>query len=123
MFLGVVILPILPLGFSFGIELTFPVSEAMSIGIMALASNVISFGVTYAATYLTEEFDGTSGSLASIGLLSGMMLFAVIMCIFIKEDLRRLNAGTNLVTSMFSFATMGAVVQPAFGKSRRSTMK
>ena len=35
---GIVILPIIPLGYSFSIELTYPVSEAMSNGVMMMFS-------------------------------------------------------------------------------------
>jgi len=37
-FLGFFLLPILPLGYSFGSEITYPTSEAMSNGIMCMFS-------------------------------------------------------------------------------------
>ena len=56
--MGLFLLPIIPLGYTFSIELTFPVSEAMSNGIMALAANSLGFGITYLVTYFASKKNG-----------------------------------------------------------------
>lgn len=51
-FLGVFVLPIIPLGYSFSVELTYPVSEPMSNGIMILISQLVGTVVSIIGSYI-----------------------------------------------------------------------
>jgi hypothetical protein len=49
---GFFLLPIIPLGYGFSIELSYPVSESMTNGVMMLFSQMLGSGVTFLAGYL-----------------------------------------------------------------------
>lgn len=84
--MGFFILPIIPVGFSFSIELTFPVSEPMSNGIVMLCSQIVGTGVTYIATKLISN-SPTSG----LYLFMSLITISCLCSLMIKEDLRRIN--------------------------------
>ena len=52
--LGAFLVPVVPLGFSFSVELTHPVSEAMSNGIIALMAQLLGFGMTILSTAMCQ---------------------------------------------------------------------
>jgi len=52
-FLGFFLLPIIPVCYSFAVELTYPVSEAMSNGLLMLFSQIVGIVDTTAGTELT----------------------------------------------------------------------
>ncbi len=52
---GVTIIPVIPLCFSFAVELTYPISEAVSNGMMLLVSRIYATGLGFFAQYLTER--------------------------------------------------------------------
>jgi len=85
-FLGYFILPIIPVGYSFAIEVTFPVSEAMSNGIMMLCSQIVGSGVTFGATFLSGM-----DPILCIWLFLALILIGCISSLFIQEDLRRVK--------------------------------
>mmetsp|Transcript_11360 Transcript_11360/g.19148 ORF Transcript_11360/g.19148 Transcript_11360/m.19148 type:complete len:448 (-) Transcript_11360:58-1401(-) len=84
--LGFFILPIIPVGYSFAIELTYPASEAMSNGILMLLSQIVGSGVTYGATVMSEK-----EPLDCVYLFLAMQLVSCLASLFIKEDLRRVK--------------------------------
>jgi sugar phosphate permease len=84
--MGFFILPIIPVGYSFSIELTFPVSEAMSNGIIMLFSQIVGTGVTYVSTNLIAQ-----SPFSGLYLFAGMIAFSCFCSLMIKEDLRRIN--------------------------------
>lgn len=52
---GVLTVPIVPVGFAFATEVTHPVSPAMVIGLMTTFSNTVLFGITYVYLYLLKS--------------------------------------------------------------------
>ena len=52
--LGFCMIPIIPVGYAFSVELTFPVSEAMSNGIYALTAQILGSLLTVGATKLSN---------------------------------------------------------------------
>ena len=82
--LGFFILPIIPVGYGFCSELTFPVSEAMSNGIMGLFSQLMGTAVTSTATKIIEV-----SPISTVYLLGSLMLIACVSSLMVKEDLRR----------------------------------
>lgn len=49
-FMGFFLIPIIPIGYSFSVELTYPVSEAMSNGVMVFFSQILGTLITILAT-------------------------------------------------------------------------
>ena len=77
---------IIPVGFSFACELTYPVSEPLSNGILMLVSQFGGFVVTILAN-LIEAFDHTGNDVLYMFIIQ--MTIALIMTFFIEEDLQR----------------------------------
>lgn len=96
--LGLFLIPIIPIGYSFSIELTHPVSEAMSNGVMVFFSQIVGTVITIIATpisgYHPERQYCTILFIFMVGI-------SCVASLFIKEDLRRLNASKNM-SSMIS---------------------
>ena len=83
---GLFTLPILPVAFNFSVELTHPVSEAMSNGIMVTLSRVVGIVMTYIGTYLANKYP-----LWCIGMFAISVFVGVIASFQITEDLRRVR--------------------------------
>ena len=90
--LGFFILPIIPVGYGFCSELTFPVSEAMSNGIMGLFSQVMGTAVTSTATKIIEV-----SPISCVYLLCALMIIACLTSLLVKEDLRRINSSRESI--------------------------
>ena len=52
--IGFLLLPIIPLGYGFSIELTYPVSEAMSNGVLMLWSQLAGSLLTFIGSAICE---------------------------------------------------------------------
>lgn len=89
--LGFFILPIIPVGYSFSIELTYPVSEVMSNGIIMLFSQFIGTIVTYVGTVVAQK-----DPLYVVMIFGSMIASSGFAALMIKEDLRRLNLGKQM---------------------------
>jgi FLVCR family feline leukemia virus subgroup C receptor-related protein len=87
---GFFLLPIIPLGFGFSIELTYPVSEAMSNGVIMLFSQIVGSLVTYLASWLCSI-----NANYCLLLFFTMMVTASLSSLMITEDLRRINMTAN----------------------------
>jgi len=91
LFMGLGIIPILPVCFAFGVELTYPVPEAMSNGMMIVPSKIYGSILGVIAGYIVHY-----GPFYCLGLFLANTGFAVVVSFFIKEDLRRLNLKQSL---------------------------
>jgi len=83
---GFVMSPIIPISFSFTVELTHPTPPASANGLMLIASNLY--------TLLFSFFDGYLVNIDPVYALLGMAIAAgvsVIFSFFIKEVLKRSN--------------------------------
>ena len=85
--LGFFLLPIIPVCYSFAVELTYPVSEAMSNGLLMLFSQLVGIVDTTAGTELTINH-----AQWCIYMFIGQIAFACLITLVVKEDLRRINA-------------------------------
>jgi hypothetical protein len=83
---GFFLLPIIPLGLGFSIELTYPVSESMSNGVLMLFSQIVGSVVTFLGSYLCSR-----DPYMCLGLFFGMMLTASLATLMVEEDLRRVK--------------------------------
>ena len=88
--IGFLLLPIIPLGYGFSIELTYPVSEAMSNGVLMLWSQMAGSLLTFVGSWLCEQNPRYILYMffvqVSLGYLASCM---------ITEDLRRVNLTKN----------------------------
>ena len=77
---------ILPLGYQFAVELTFPAGHALLVGVMPMLANLFSIVLAILMTMLLADFPGTGPALASGGLSMGLGLLASF---FVRERLKK----------------------------------
>jgi len=85
---GFSIIPIIPVAYSFSVELTYPVSEAMSNGSLMLASQLLGVAATIVSTKLADANPNMC-----IYMFLAMITLGCFSTFFIEEDLRRVNLG------------------------------
>ena len=87
-FLGFTIIPVIPTSFAFSVELTYPVSESISNGMMILVSQIFGTILGLIAAELSTE----EGSLGAVALMLAFSLTGTLSSLFVVEDLRRLKS-------------------------------
>ena len=83
-------LAILPVGIDFGVELTYPVAEPVSTGLLMSAAQIFGILLVITCTVLISEYDRKGCLFSQIGLI----IIACVGLVFViaqKEDLKRLN--------------------------------
>ncbi|KAK6642701.1 hypothetical protein RUM43_004203 [Polyplax serrata] len=85
----------LPVGFEFAAELTYPEPEGTSAGLLNASSQI--FGIIFTIFYgsLFENY----GDLVANGALCGTLILGTIFTLLIREDLRRQNTRSRVVTN------------------------
>ena len=84
--IGVVIVPIIPVGINFSAELTFPIEPTVVTGTLMMVGQLVGFVLAVVAGPLCSISKGYS-----IGLFAVCAIIASVCSIFIEEDLRRIN--------------------------------
>ncbi|XP_005813181.1 feline leukemia virus subgroup C receptor-related protein 1-like [Xiphophorus maculatus] len=82
----------LPLGFEFGVEITYPESEGTSSGLLNAFAQLFGIIFTLIQGWLTTAFDPLAGNV----FLSAWILLGVILTALIKSELKRHNV--NMAT-------------------------
>jgi len=85
-------LAVLPIGLDFGVELTYPVPESVSCGLML--SSVNAFGTVFSicCSVMIGQLDNNHlGTKASILGMTVFVVIGFILMFFVKNDLRRIN--------------------------------
>ncbi|XP_019911674.2 feline leukemia virus subgroup C receptor-related protein 1 [Esox lucius] len=77
----------LPLGFEFGVEITYPVSEGTSSGLLNAFAQVFGIVFTLIQGRLTTEYNPTAGNL----FLCGWIFLGIFLTALIKSELKRNN--------------------------------
>ena len=77
----------LPVGYSFGIEVSYPVSQPMTNGVMTLIMQICSVFVSLLGEYLCTHYT----PLYALAFFIGQFTLGSICSLFVKEDLRRLK--------------------------------
>ena len=93
--LGFFVLPIFSISYTFAVELTYPISEAMSNGIMVFTSQIMGTLVSFAGTAMLEHLPEKTGPKATICMFGGIFFVAAFLTIFIKQELLRMNFGKD----------------------------
>ena len=89
---GLTMVPFLPLSFEYACELTFPIGEAMSGGLLMSSGQITGIIFIYVTTAFLDKYPNShTGAMISLMIMNGYLLFGVICIAFIKEDLRRFN--------------------------------
>lgn len=84
--IGFTVVPILPISFAFAIELSYPVPDPMSNGMMLLVSKIYGAVLGIAAGFLSKQ-----SAYYAILLFVVNALISALCSFFVKEDLRRLK--------------------------------
>ncbi|XP_055938182.1 feline leukemia virus subgroup C receptor-related protein 2-like isoform X2 [Argiope bruennichi] len=85
--LGFIMTGYLPAGYDFGAEITYPVPEAMSAGLLNASSQIFSIILTNIASPLLETYgDFASNSYFCVCLLVGTTIMACIKCKLKRAD-------------------------------------
>jgi len=103
--LGLFLLPTISIGYSFCAELAYPVSEALSTGLMMLSSQLAGTVVSYVATAIIDAVS----PLACLAMLLTQFVLALLMSLWVKEDLRRLNVGRDDLKRMAAEGTLDLI--------------
>ena len=84
--IGVVIVPIIPVGINFSAELTFPIEPTVVTGTLMMVGQLAGFFLAVIAGPLCSLSKGYA-----IGLFAVCGIVASICSLIIQEDLRRIN--------------------------------
>ena len=84
--IGFTVIPIIPISYAFSVELTFPVPESLSNGMIILPSQIYGTLLGVTASKLSEQSPHYAIALFFISALVG-----AVASLFIKEELRRLR--------------------------------
>lgn len=90
--IGFSVIPIIPISYSFAVELTFPTPEAMSNGMMILPSQIYGASLGVVAGIICDlPEDKKMGPMYATTLFLASCIIGAIASLFIKEELRRLK--------------------------------
>ena len=96
-FIGFSVIPIIPISYGFAVELTFPIPEAVSNGMMILPTQIFGAilgfvaGIICSSTENLPEPQNQWGPKFTIILFAVSALIGAVCSLFIVEDLRRLR--------------------------------
>ena len=89
--IGFLLLPIIPVGYAFGAELTYPISEAMSNGVMIMFSQIAASALTPAITWVIDKCTNSDKKpLPVLFTYIALVAFGGLISLILKEDLKRL---------------------------------
>ena len=83
-------LALMAVGIDFAVELTYPVPEPISTGLLMSVGNLIGMALTISIGFIVK-FDGLKGAYISMGMLTATACVSLLLSLFVKQDLRRLN--------------------------------
>lgn len=89
-FVGFFGLALLPVGLDFAVEITYPLPEAISSGLMLTSCNVFGSMFSISGSILIGAYDTHMGTEISMGIYLGFSVVATIIFFFVKQDLKRI---------------------------------
>lgn len=87
-FLGFFTFPILPLSYELGCEISYPIGESFSTGILGTSQTISSFIMILIYSIIFTS-NSSFISYLTIFIFIGMIAFSFIIMIFVKEELKR----------------------------------
>jgi len=106
-FLGFFLTGYLPLGFEFGVEITHPLSEGTSSGLMNMCSQVCAITMIFLMQYLIDDVKSVLGCNLVVVVALGI---GTIITLFIKADLKRYKIETDQILSRDSISSTNPIV-------------
>eukprot|EP00062_Callorhinchus_milii_P019238 gi/632973558/ref/XP_007903212.1/ PREDICTED: feline leukemia virus subgroup C receptor-related protein 1-like [Callorhinchus milii] len=98
----------LPLGFEFGVEITYPESEGTSSGLLNASAQLFGIVFTLAQGKLKTEFNSLAGNL----FVCGWIFVGIILTGLIKSDLKRQKANSSGLAESASCELLEKVSTP-----------
>lgn len=86
---GFATIPILPVGIDFVVELTYPVGEPISSGVIMSAGQACGIVFTVMSSLMISNMEGKSGSITCQCIIIGFGAIATLISTRITQDLRR----------------------------------
>ncbi|CAF4967959.1 unnamed protein product [Rotaria sp. Silwood1] len=83
----------LPIGFEYGVEITYPENEAISSSLLNVSAQVFGLCITQLQEYLIFKKEKI---LASNIMLCGALIVGAVITMLIRSPLRRQNAQHNI---------------------------
>ena len=91
---GFVSLPVMAVAFDFGVEITYPVGESFSTGLLMSAGQFFGIIYTVISSELLEHYNDKGGTYSFL-FMSVAALIGTIFSFFVKNDLRRFRMEEN----------------------------
>ena len=85
---GFFMLPIMPTSYQFGVELTFGLGEALTVGLFQMMIDVYSIIYSVLVTSLLSNYESPTPANLAIGATA---VAGAIAALFLKEDLQKTN--------------------------------
>lgn len=85
--MGVFMVPVIKISYTYVVELTHPIKEPVSNGVLQLSSMISSAIGSICVTQLIQVY----GPNAALFTFLAMIIFSLVSIMFVKQDLRRLN--------------------------------
>lgn len=90
---GFVSLPVMAVAFDFGVEITYPVGESFSTGLLMSAGQFFGIIYTVISSELLEHYDADGGTYSFL-FMSIAALVGTFFSLLVKNDLRRYRQET-----------------------------
>jgi len=105
-FLGFFLTGYLPLGFEFGVEITHPLSEGTSSGLMNMCAQICAITMIFLMQYLIDDVGSVLGCNLVVVVALGI---GTLITLFIKADLKRNQTETGLALSRDSISSTNPI--------------
>ena len=90
---GFVMVPIISVSYNFATEVSHPIQPALVLGMLMCGGQVLLFGTNFVFLAILNDKNGhTAHPRYAMLLMAGLCFASFLFSIFVKEDLRRLNA-------------------------------
>ena len=87
-FLGFFMVSIMAVSFDYGVELTYPIGESFSTGVLMSSGQIWGIIYTIICSRLIDS-KGADGSILSLMIFIIATGFSVLVCVFLQEKLKR----------------------------------
>lgn len=88
---GFSVIPIMAVAIDFAAELTYPIEPQISSGLLFAFGGAFGIIMTLSCLSAIDSIEGPDGSSVGLLMTAAFDVIALIMSLFIKQDLRRMN--------------------------------
>lgn len=90
-FQGASMVPIMAVGFDFGVEVTYPIGESFSTGVLMSAGQLFGIIFTVVSSELIDNRQQTGTDISYL-IMTGACLMSTVFSLFVNQNLKRLEA-------------------------------